>query len=176
MSLPAAYSKAVASIHWLSGPAMIASIGCVLTAQNAPKGEKGDWMWRHKSMGLLSGFLLGPRVVARLLSKGPGMLPGSSKVEHYLAQASHASLYGFMTVMPVTGIAMGYFGGKGLPFFFTTIPGAEKADGGIAKKAFWWHKNVGYYGKFVVPLHIGASVTHLARGHPILARLNPFGK
>ena len=42
MSLPAAYSKAVASIHWLSGPAMIASIGCVLTVQNAPKGEKGD--------------------------------------------------------------------------------------------------------------------------------------
>lgn len=27
--------------------------------------------------------------------------------------------------------------GKGLPFFFTTIPGAEKANGGIAKQVRW---------------------------------------
>jgi hypothetical protein len=42
-----------------------------------------------------------------------------------------------MTVMPATGIAMGYFGGKGLPFFVTTLPGAanSKADGAIAKQA-----------------------------------------
>ena len=39
-------------------------------------------------------------------------------------QASHYALYAFMTIMPVTGIAMGYFGGKGLPFFFTTLPGS----------------------------------------------------
>ncbi|KAJ1466991.1 hypothetical protein T484DRAFT_1860109, partial [Baffinella frigidus] len=49
--------------------------------------------------------------------------------------------------MPVSGIAMGYYGGKGLPFFWTTLPGAEKANGAIAKQAYWWHKNIGYYGK-----------------------------
>lgn len=43
-------------------------------------------------------------------------------------QLSHAAAYGLMTVMPVTGIAMGYYGGKGLPFFFTTIPGAQGED------------------------------------------------
>ena len=45
-----------------------------------------------------------------------------------------------MTIMPVTGIAMGYYGGNGLPFFFTTVPGIVKTDdnkataGAIAKQ------------------------------------------
>lgn len=38
-----------------------------------------------------------------------------------------------MTVMPATGIAMGYYGGKGLPFFTTTIAGAKETNGTIAK-------------------------------------------
>jgi hypothetical protein len=38
-------------------------------------------------------------------------LPGASGVEHVLANAGHAGLYVFMTVMPATGILMGYYGG-----------------------------------------------------------------
>jgi cytochrome b561 len=33
-----------------------------------------------------------------------------------------------MIIMPASGIAMGYYGGKGLPFFGTTIPGVVKTD------------------------------------------------
>lgn len=154
---------------------MVGSIASVLICQNSEKKDKGTWMWRHKSLGLLSGMLLGPRFAAKVMSKSPGMLPGSSAAEHMAAKVSHYALYGFMTVMPVTGIAMGYYGGKGLPFFWTTIPGAEKADGATAKQAFWWHKNVGYYGKFLVPVHVGASGLHAVRGHSIFARINPFG-
>lgn len=37
-------------------------------------------------------------------------LPGS-QLEHLLGKLSHAGLYAFMTVMPITGVAMGYYGG-----------------------------------------------------------------
>jgi cytochrome b561 len=30
-----------------------------------------------------------------------------------------------MVILPVTGIGMGYFSGKGLPFFGYTIPGKK---------------------------------------------------
>jgi 1,2-dihydroxy-3-keto-5-methylthiopentene dioxygenase len=66
-------------------------------------------------------------------------LPGSG-IEHGLANLGHLGLYAFMTIMPATGIAMGYFGGNGLPFFFTTVPGIVKTDdnkqssGAIAKQ------------------------------------------
>lgn len=114
-------------------------------------------MFRHKSLGLLSGMLIAPRMAARLASKAPGMLEGNSSAQHMLGQATHGLMYAFMIAMPVrayggraegleyavksiytyflsyrvysylsdvwwmwqaTGIAMGYYGGKGLPFFW----------------------------------------------------------
>ena len=54
-----------------------------------------------------------PRLATKLMSKSPGALPGSSFMEQMAAKATHWGLYGFLTVMPATGIAMGYYGGKG---------------------------------------------------------------
>ena len=71
---------------------------------------------------------------------------------------------------------MGYYGGKGLPFFYKTIPGAETPNGSIAKNAFAIHKNIGVYGKYLVPLHVGAAGLHVVRGQPIFRRVNPFAK
>jgi len=74
----------------------------------------------------------------------------------------------------VTGISMGLFGGKGLPFFYTTIPSFVDKNGTIAKYSFKVHKQVGVYGKYLVPLHVGAAGAHAARGHGIFSRINPF--
>lgn len=155
---------------------LIGSIGCVLQAQQAPKEEKGKWMFRHKSLGLLTGIILGPRLVVKLMSKSPVPLAGSSVVEGWLAKANHFALYGFTTTMASTGIAMGLTGGNGLPFFYTTIPALPEKNKEVAGLAFKIHKQVGYYGKFLVPLHVGAAGYHVARGHSILQRVNPFGK
>ena len=52
-------------------------------------------------------------------------------------QVSYAGLYGVLVFLPVTGLLMGYFSGKGVPFFnLFTIPGAEKPNGAVAKRAF----------------------------------------
>ena len=37
-------------------------------------------------------------------------IPGTAGIEETAASATHYLLYGFMTIMPATGIAMGYFG------------------------------------------------------------------
>lgn len=38
-------------------------------------------------------------------------LAGTGSVEYGLARLGHAGLYTFMTIMPATGVAMGYYGG-----------------------------------------------------------------
>jgi cytochrome b561 len=38
-------------------------------------------------------------------------LPGTG-IEHGLASVGHFALYAFMTIMPASGIAMGYYGGE----------------------------------------------------------------
>lgn len=155
----------------------------VLKAQEAPKAEKGLWMHRHKSLGLLTGILVAPRLGYRLFNAAKyrvGHIAGTGPLEQKAADASHFLLYGFMTIMPASGIAMGYFGGKGLPFFGTTIPGivhtdeTKKGNQKIAGQAFKIHKQLGTYGKFLIPLHAAGAVQHAARGHTIFARINPF--
>jgi cytochrome b561 len=58
------------------GGAVAGCVGCVLAAQNTKGERKGDLMFLHKSFGLLSLGLLGPRILTRLLSATPGPLPG----------------------------------------------------------------------------------------------------
>ena len=77
-------------------------------------------MFTHKSLGLLTGMLVAPRIAHRLLCRSEynvAELAGNSSLENMVGKAAHYAMYGFMAVMPGTGIAMGYFGGKGLPFF-----------------------------------------------------------
>lgn len=172
-----AYSRMAGAFHWLAAFPMIGCVASVLQAQQAPKEEKGALMHRHKSLGLLSGMIVFPRFAYRILNRGAYKvehLAGNAGWENTLGSLSHYALYGFMVIMPASGIAMGYYGGKGLPFFGTTFAGSSTPNGAIAKNSFFVHKQLGTYGKFLVPLHVGASGWHFARGQTIFARINPF--
>ena len=99
------------------------------------KKAKMDYMKLHKSVGVLMSVAVLGRVGLRLASKIPPEIPGPFLMRMG-ANASHIAMYGAMVFMPWSGVAMGYYGGKGLPFFGYTIPGAEVPDGNIAKNAF----------------------------------------
>jgi cytochrome b561 len=157
------------------GGALMGSVAYVLLAQNTEdKAVKGRYMFLHKSCGLLAAGLLMPRLFLRATSTAPGPLKASiTKVEEIGAKLSHAALYGLMIVLPVTGVSMGYFSGFGLPFFFTTIPGASKEDKrpDISKQAFSIHKLAGQALEYLVPFHVFAALSHAVRGHAIFSRI-----
>jgi cytochrome b561 len=54
----AAYSVTATYYHWMVAIPLAGAIGTVLKAQDAPKEEKGKWMFRHKSLGLLTGLVV----------------------------------------------------------------------------------------------------------------------
>mmetsp|Transcript_32712 Transcript_32712/g.49300 ORF Transcript_32712/g.49300 Transcript_32712/m.49300 type:complete len:190 (-) Transcript_32712:90-659(-) len=176
------YTAAAASFHWLVAIPLIGSVGSVLKAQQSPKGEKGKWMYRHKSLGLLTGMIVAPRLGYRLLNSAAYNVEkvAGAQWEQVAASITHYGLYGFMIVMPTTGALMGYYGGKGLPFFYTTIPGFTKTPenkerfGKIAGTSFKIHKQLGVYGKYLIPLHVGGAFTHFFKGQTIFSRVNPF--
>merc|ERR1712146_469067 len=167
------YSGAMEWLHWGMAAGMITCVATVKGAQwTKDKALKGQLMLVHKSTALLVLGMLVPRLAVRLASKMPAAVPGA-KWEHIASNISHFSLYAFMIVMPVSGVAMGYFGGKGLPFFGYHISGAGADDKrpDIAKKAYNIHTKAGVLLEYFVPLHIGAVGFHLARGQNILARM-----
>lgn len=54
-------------------------------------------MFRHKSLGLLTGMLVAPRLVSKIMSRSPGKLPGSSTLEDIASKVSH---YGISSTTP----------------------------------------------------------------------------
>lgn len=170
------YSGGLKLFHFATGGSILVCVGLVNLAQYQKGKKKMETMYYHKSFGLLAAGLMVPRLFIRLTSKIPNPIPGPMW-EVMAAHATHIALYGFMIFMPISGIVMGYYGGKGLPFFWTTVPGAEKADGQIAKKAFENHKLIGHYAQYLIPMHVGAVGFHFfIKGRNILPRIFPFGK
>lgn len=170
------YSKAVKVMHISMAAGVLTCFGTVqLQQRTSDKKLKGDAMWYHKSVGVLVLAGLAPRLAFRMMSKVPPPPPGS-KLEHIAGTLSHVAMYGFMTAMPVSGVIMGYYGGKGIPFFVTTIPGAqgEDKDGALAGWAYRTHKWVGQAFEYFVPIHMGAVGFHALKGHNLLARISPF--
>jgi len=73
MSLAAAYTKSASYFHWLVAAPLIGSVGTVLKAQSLPKeakDEKLQLMWIHKSLGVLTGIIVAPRLVYRIANMG----------------------------------------------------------------------------------------------------------
>uniref|UniRef100_A0A7R9YFG3 Cytochrome b561 bacterial/Ni-hydrogenase domain-containing protein n=2 Tax=Pinguiococcus pyrenoidosus TaxID=172671 RepID=A0A7R9YFG3_9STRA len=139
---------------------------------------KGTYMRLHKSWGLVVAGLVVPRILLRVVSKVPAHLPGNA-LEKLGGTLSHLYLYAMLVFMPASGIAMGYYGGKGLPFFGYKIPGAgpEQKNGSIAKNAYLSHKKLGQVFEYFVPIHVGAvGYHHLIKGHNALRRINPFAR
>lgn len=132
---PGQYVGSIKWLHWTMAGLIISGMLLIQTARAAKGDDKAYYMMLHKSIGLLVLGAIAARSFYRLTTKIPGHLPGS-QIEHFGATASHNLLYFFMWFMPLSGVAMGYFGGKGLPFFGMTIPGASEPNGGIAKQAF----------------------------------------
>lgn len=100
-------------------------------------------MHTHKSLGLLTAMIVAPRLIYRVYNRVAYKVEevqGSSAMETIASKVVHYGLYAFMIIMPASGIAMGYYGGKGLPFFYTTFSSPVPANddqkkmfGGIAK-------------------------------------------
>lgn len=172
------YAMSMRWLHWAMAAGTLGCFGTVQYAMSLPKTEgkkKGDVMSAHKSFGLLMGILIPARIGARLASTIPKHLPGPT-IQKWGGDAAHTALYGFMMVMPASGIAMGYYGGKGLPFFGFHIPGAEKPVGEIAKNAFKVHTQAGFAFEMLVPLHVAGAGVHFIQGHKVLSRMNPLVK
>ncbi|CAJ1364371.1 unnamed protein product [Effrenium voratum] len=156
------YPRAMRIMHWTGAAGVLGCVGTVKAAQNSDKDSsvlgigKGTWMYVHKSMGLLMLGALVPRAALRLLASVPRPVPGADW-EQRLAKRTHLALYGLMAAMAGSGTSMGYFSGKGLPFFVTTFAGAPEPHPEKAKKALQAHKFIGFYVlPSAVALHTGA--------------------
>eukprot|EP00038_Savillea_parva_P008165 m.175137 g.175137 ORF g.175137 m.175137 type:complete len:227 (+) comp13941_c0_seq1:45-725(+) len=173
------YPVGLAWFHWGIAGGTLACFGLVQAAMQTKGKLKGQLMFFHKSIGaallIATAFRLGSRARAMMSKSIPPPLPNPAPLQ-WASHAAHAGLYFFMVALPVSGVAMGYFGGKGVPFFFTTIPGTDTPSKAIAGNAYKFHKQAGQIYEYLVPLHVGGSLVHALKGHKIFQRMSVFAK
>ncbi len=172
------YSRSLSLLHWAIGGSIVTCVATVKMAQWTKNKEwKGRLMNVHKSLAVVVTVLLPLRFGARYLSNIPKPLPGS-KIEQLAGSLSHVALYGFMTLMPLSGIAMGYFSGFGVPFFFTKVPGSASPTPNkeLAGSIYKVHSIAGQVLTYFLPIHVGASFAHyFLKGHTqIFTRISPI--
>ena len=69
-----------------------------------------------------------------------------------------------MVIMPLTGIGMGYYSGKGIPFFGLTVPGRSESVGWLTGYFYKVHTWVGVPFEYLIAFHMSAVGFHMARG------------
>lgn len=161
----AKYPLSMRIYHWLVVLMVISLVSIGYYMSNL---EVSDEKWRlyfmHKSFGALFLIIMLARIYNRMQSKVPSLPKGVNIFDAKIAKIVHYLLYIILCIMPISGILMSVFGGRGLPFFFTTLLSQvgryEEISG-----AFWLvHTKLPSILLILVSLHIIGSIKHLAVG------------
>jgi cytochrome b561 len=89
-----------------------------------PKGsaERSFFFALHKSIGLTTGLLLLARVGWRIFHRAPALPPSLRRWQALLAHGTHALLYLFMFVQPLSGYLSSSYSGYSTRFWGLALP------------------------------------------------------
>jgi len=161
------YSALAIALHWLTALAMIANIIGGLTlgwflgsSDSALKAQGQINLGLHKSLGLAIIIVIIFRLGWRLANPPPALPVHMTRLERRLAQISHATFYGPMVVLPLSGwalastrrAAIGWFGLFDVPH----LPIAASQRGLLGEG----HELLGQTMVALVALHLFAAIRH----------------
>lgn len=184
---PARFGAVAKWLHWTTAALFIAAYLLVYSVTwilGPDHPYRPPVLKLHFSMGLLVGFIVGPRILWRALNVQPSPLD-DRPIEHRMAEMAHFALYGLMIVMPVTGyLGTGVPSSVGLfelPSFRDTAAFAWLGDQfGMTWQQFEPSVDAVHHfaGKWiawpVVVLHVAAALFHhLVRKDDVLSRMLP---
>ena len=166
----AKYPLSMRIYHWLVFAMVVTmiSVGYSMSGLEVSD-EKWQIYYMHKSSGLLLFVIMLARIYNRLKSKIPTLPKSVSVFDAKIAHIVHYLLYIVLLIIPISGMLMSVFGGRGLPFFFTTfLKGVTRQEN--ISGAFWIvHTKLPIILMILVGLHVIGSFKHL-----IIEKVNIF--
>ena len=152
-SRPTKYSLAARIFHWI-GALLI--LGAVIAINLGD-----DYISLHKSIG--ASFLIWTLlcVANRFVAKAPAPVPAPAW-QTGIAHLTHFGLYVAMIAMPMTGVLMSMYGGRGVSVFgLFSLPSMVGIDREMAKLMNGLHTGAVFYVLvFLIVAHIGAALYH----------------
>lgn len=164
MDIPARYGAGLRRIHWLTVLLLFAAYLLIEQRNLFPRGSasRALMMQGHFWTGLSILLFAVWRVVLRLRQHAPPIAPAPPPWQAWFAKAMHLSLYLFLLVMPLLGLATAWTDGKQLllPFTGTSLPSLLATDKVLAHRLEDIHGTIGEIFYWVIGLHILAALYH----------------
>ncbi len=156
------YNAVSVTLHWAMVLLIVAVYVLINVADVFPKGSDArqtakDW---HFMLGLLVGMLVWLRIVVRLASTAPPVVPPPPVWQDKAAQAAHLLLYVLMVGMPVLGWLLLSTGGKPIPFFGLELPALLAPDKALSRQIKDLHELGGNLGYALIAGHALAALWH----------------
>ncbi|MCU9945891.1 cytochrome b [Pseudomonas sp. PDM13] len=159
---PSRYGKPSIALHWLMLVLIAAVYACIELKGNFPKGSDTRELLKqwHFMLGLSVLALVLLRILARLLSKTPPIIPNPPAWQNALAKLMHLALYGLMLGLPLAGWLILSAAGKPIPFFGLELPPLLEKNPDLAGQIKEVHETVGVIGYWLIGLHAVAALFH----------------
>lgn len=166
--LPLRYNLVAMTLHWVIAAAILANLALAFFADDAPKPERLQMFWWHKSIGLAVLVLSVARVVWRFTNPAPAHPQGIKPAQRIAGTALHHLFYLMIILVPLAGWMMVSLFANPIPFFglfdwpaFPGLAGMTREAAHPFHEAFETvHVVLGWGFAFLVPLHVAAALYH----------------
>lgn len=147
------HSLATRIFHWVGALLIIVAFISI---------NMGDeYISLHKSIGASFFIWTVLRIINRFITKAPPH-PPMPKWQTAIAHLTHLGLYVAMLAMPITGMLMSMYGGRGVSVFgLSSFPSVVGIDRQMAKVMNGLHTGMVFYVLvFLVIAHVGGALYH----------------
>jgi cytochrome b561 len=162
------YTRTAKTLHWVSAILFIGAllIGLYFSTLDYRNNEAdyvkfGEWVYWHKTLGVLVFSLVFYRLLHRYRNPPPQLPPESARWIRISSHISHLSLYGLIIVLGLTGLVASDIGNYPVKLFevwaLPQFPGENRP---LADQIFQVHMCLGNVAAVLVAVHVGASLYH----------------
>jgi cytochrome b561 len=162
--------------HWLTAAAVITAVVLGFSMVSAEPGPRQNQLYDlHRSFGALILTLTGLRLLWRLYSPPPPLVPGMPAWQELAATWTHRLLYVFLFAMPL----LGWAGTSAFPATITVfglfeLPPLVKPNRELSTILLGIHWRLGWLLCVVIAGHVGAALYHhFIRKDETLRRMLP---
>jgi cytochrome b561 len=173
------YGAVAQGLHWIIAALIVTQFTLAWMADDLPLGmHKLALLARHKSFGMTILMLAVLRLTWRLFNRPPELPSGMSKIERFLARATHIAFYVLLFAMPLTGWMMSSAKNYSVSWFGRfTWPNLIAPNESAFNLLRSTHHILGYALFAIAILHILAALKHhFWNKDDVLVRMLPFVK
>lgn len=159
---PARHAWPVITLHWTSLVLVALAFALMEFKSIYPKGSPGraammDW---HYSVGLWVWALSSLRILARLFSPKPAIVPAPPAWQARLAAIMHGLLYLWLLVLPLLGWLAASAAGSDVHALGLSLPGLLDPERALAHDLKEVHEALAKAGYGLIGLHAAAALYH----------------